>query len=68
VAVALVRPDKLAGLTAASVLKRFKEKRFAAGANREHIALCQEWLGLSLEEFVSLGVEAMQAIAPDLGL
>ncbi|MEE9202875.1 MAG: HD domain-containing protein [Dehalococcoidia bacterium] len=68
VAVALVRPDKLAGLTAASVLKRFKEKRFAAGANREHMALCQEWLGLDLEEFVSLGVEAMRGIASDLGL
>ena len=68
VAVALVRPDKIAGLTAASVLKRFKEKRFAAGANREHIARCQEWLGLDLEEFVSLGVGAMQGIASDLGL
>ena len=68
VAVALVRPDRLAGLTAASVLKRFKEKRFAAGANREHMALCQEWLGLGLEEFVSLGVEAMRGIAADLGL
>ncbi len=68
VAVALVRPDRMAGLTAASVLKRFKEKRFAAGANREHMALCQEWLGLGLEEFVSLGVEAMRGIAADLGL
>lgn len=67
-AVALVRPDRLAGMNAASVLKRFKEKRFAAGANREHIALCQEWLGLSLEDFVGLGVEAMRGIAPDLGL
>lgn len=67
-AVALVRPDRLAGMNATSVLKRFKEKRFAAGANREHIALCQEWLGLSLEDFVAVGVQAMQGIAPDLGL
>ncbi|MDP6100081.1 MAG: HDIG domain-containing protein [Dehalococcoidia bacterium] len=67
-AVAMVRPDRISGMTAASVLKRFKEKRFAAGANREHISRCQEWLGLDLEEFVSLGVGAMQEIASDLGL
>ncbi len=65
---ALVRSDKkLAGLEAKSVLKRFKEKSFAAGANRENIASCQE-LGLELEEFVSLGLKAMQDIASNLGL
>lgn len=65
---ALVRPDKsLAGLTTESLLKRFKEKRFAAGANREAIASCQQ-IGLGLEEFVSLGLEAMKGIAADLGL
>ncbi len=68
VAAALVRPDKkLAGLEAKSVLKRFKEKGFAAGANREHISQCSK-LGLSLEEFVELGVEAMKGVASDLGL
>ena len=64
---ALVRPDKLATLTADSVLKRFKEKRFAAGANREQIASCTE-LGFNLETFVALGVEAMRAIRKELGL
>ncbi|MDD4984578.1 MAG: HDIG domain-containing protein [Dehalococcoidales bacterium] len=65
---ALVRSDKkLAGLEAKSVLKRFKEKSFAAGASRENIASCQE-LGLELEEFVSLGLKAMQDIASNLGL
>lgn len=67
-AAALVRPDKsLAGLTSESLMKRFKEKRFAAGANREAIASCQQ-IGLSLDEFVSLGLEAMKGIAGDLGL
>ncbi|RLC70872.1 MAG: phosphohydrolase [Chloroflexi bacterium] len=67
-AAALVRPDKkLAGLTVDSLRKRFKEKRFAAGANREQIASCQE-IGLGLEEFLALGLEAMQSIAPELGL
>jgi putative nucleotidyltransferase with HDIG domain len=65
---ALIRPDKsLAGLTTESLMKRFKEKRFAAGANREAIASCQQ-IGLGLDEFVSLGLEAMKGIAADLGL
>ena len=67
-AAALVRPNKkLAGLEAKSVLKRFKEKSFAAGANREQIALCSE-IGLELGEFVELGLKAMQEISSDLGL
>ncbi len=67
-AAALIRPDKqLASLEAKSVRKRFKEKGFAAGANREQIALCSE-LGLELDEFIELGVEAMKGVAADLGL
>jgi putative nucleotidyltransferase with HDIG domain len=67
-AAALVPPDKsLSGLTAESLVKRFKEKRFAAGANRQNIASCQE-LGIGLEEFLSLGLESMQGIAAELGL
>jgi putative nucleotidyltransferase with HDIG domain len=68
IAAALVRPDKkLAGLTAQSVLKRFKEPRFAAAVNREQIASCHE-LGLEFGEFIELGLKAIQAIAADLGL
>jgi len=66
-AAALVRPDKLSGLTAKSVIKRFREKSFAAGANREQVAQCQE-IGLELEEFIGLGIEAMQGIASELRL
>ena len=67
-AAALVRPDKkLAGVEIESVRKRFKEKSFAAGANREHIAKCSE-IGLELDEFFELGLEAMKEIAVYLGL
>ena len=67
-AAALVRPDKkLASVEPKSVRKRFKEKSFAAGANREQIATCSE-LGLELDEFIELGLRAMQGIADDLGL
>lgn len=67
-AAALVRPDKkLGSVEAKSVRKRFKEKSFAAGANRENIATCSE-LGIELDEFLELGLKAMQGIASDLGL
>jgi len=67
-AAALVRPDKkLAGVELKSVRKRFKEKSFAAGASREQIATCSE-LGLELDEFIELGLEAMKDIAKDLEL
>jgi putative nucleotidyltransferase with HDIG domain len=68
IAAALVRPDKkLAGVEAQSVRKRFKEKSFAAGANREQIAGCTE-LGIELDEFIELGLKAMKGIVGDLGL
>ena len=49
------------------VLKRYKEKTFAAAVSREQIARCTE-IGLELDEFVGLGLKAMQAVADDLGL
>jgi predicted hydrolase (HD superfamily) len=68
VAAALVRPDKkLAGVEVKSVRKKFKEKSFAAGANREQIARCAD-LGLELDEFLELGLDAMKGVAPQLGL
>lgn len=69
VASTLVLPSKkIADLTAENVLNRFKEKEFARGANREIIAKCEELLGLKLEEFVKIGLKAMQKISNELGL
>lgn len=68
VATALVMPDKkLAGVKAKSVLKRMKEPAFARNVNREIIQECQK-LGLSVEDFVALSLEAMRGISDDLGL
>jgi len=68
VAATLVIPSrKIGDLTPENILKRFKEKAFARGARREAIASCTE-IGLSLAEFVKIGLEAMQGIALDLGL
>ena len=66
-AAALVRPDKLSGLTTKSVMKRFREKRFAAGVSREQLLSCQE-IGLELEEFIALGLEAMKSMTSELEL
>lgn len=67
-AAALVRPDKdLSGVKVKSVRKRYREGAFARGVDRAAIARCDE-LGLELDEFFSLGLEAMQGIAPELGL
>lgn len=67
-AAALIRPEKkLAVVEAKSVRKRFKEKSFAAGASREQIAMCTE-IGLELDDFIALGLSAMQGISGELGL
>ncbi len=69
VAAALVHPDrKLAPLTSESVLKRFKEKSFAKGADRNAILLCEEKLNIPLNEFVEITLTAMQSINKPLGL
>ncbi|MBI4236450.1 MAG: HDIG domain-containing protein [Chloroflexi bacterium] len=68
-AAALVRPDKkLAGLTAESVLKRFREKSFARGANREEILTCETELRMPLADFIRVCLAAMQEAAESLGL
>jgi len=67
-AAALVRPEKdLGGVKLKSVRKRFREGAVARGVDRDSIARCSE-LGLELDEFLALGLEAMQGIAADLGL
>lgn len=67
-AAALVRPEKkLEFVQFKSVRKRFKEKSFAAGASREGIASCSE-IGMELDDFIALGLKAMQGSAEDLGL
>ncbi|KPL18949.1 MAG: phosphohydrolase [candidate division Zixibacteria bacterium SM23_81] len=68
VAATLMHPGKkLKEVDVQFVLNRFKEKRFAAGANREQIKSCES-LGLSLASFVQLALEAMQTVDQDLGL
>lgn len=68
IAAALVNPaKKLSVVKAKSVRKRFKEKAFARGADREIIAECEQ-AGIPLAEFCELSLVAMQSIAEEINL
>jgi putative nucleotidyltransferase with HDIG domain len=68
-AVALVRPSRsLYDLTANSVKKKWKDRAFAAGVNREEVAEAAADFGVELWQHVDNVILAMRKIAPQLGL
>jgi putative nucleotidyltransferase with HDIG domain len=68
-ACALVKPGKsLAEVEAASVRRKMKDKAFARSVHREDIVEGALDLGLELEEHIAFCIEALRAIAPELGL
>ena len=68
IAAALMHPSKsLAGLQVKSVKKRFKDKRFAAGADRDQILSCTN-LGIERDDFLDLALESMRTVSDELGL
>jgi putative nucleotidyltransferase with HDIG domain len=68
-ATALVKPGKsLAEVEAKSVRKKMKDKAFARSVNRDDITKGAEELGVDLEEHIAFCIEAMKAIARELGL
>lgn len=69
IAVTKVRPSKkIADVEVKSVTKKLKTKEFAAQVNREQIGKCEELLGLPLDEFVGITLDAMKGVADALGL
>ena len=65
---AQIYPDKkVASVKHKSVMKRFNELRFAAGANRDYMEAI-EFTGLSLDNLIDVALEEMCAIADELGL
>lgn len=69
VAVALMRPDKkLASVDLHSVLKKWKNAKFAAAVDRSQIAQCEEKLKIPLNEFIEITLKAMQEHHEELGL
>ena len=68
-AAALVRPSRsVMDLEAKSVLKKMKDKAFAAGVDREDVRKAAEDLGVELADHVQFVIEAMRTVAPELGL
>jgi putative nucleotidyltransferase with HDIG domain len=68
-AVALVRPSRsLLDLEPSSVKKKWKDKAFAAGTNRQEMEEAAKDFGVELWEHVGNVITAMRRIAPELGL
>lgn len=67
-ACSLVRPSRIQGLEARSVVKRMKDKAFARSVSREDIRQGAEELGVPLEEHIAFSIAAMRGIADSLGL
>ena len=68
-AAALVRPSRsVMDLTARSVMKKWKDKRFAAGVSREIIEKGAEMLGVELSELITETIAGMRAVADQIGL
>ena len=63
-----VYPEKkLAVVKPKSVVKRMKEKMFAASVKRENIMECEK-IGIPIDEFAALAIEAMLPVAGEIGL
>ncbi len=66
---ALVRPSKsIMDMEARSVKNKWKDKRFAAGVNREVIEKGAGMLGVSLDELITDCIMGMREVAVELGL
>jgi len=68
VACALVQPDKrIKSVNVDSVMKKFKKKDFAKGVDRQLIYDIEK-IGMSLDEFVKVSLDALYRISDDIGL
>lgn len=68
VACALVMPSKkLADVKVESIAKKFKDKDFARGADRERITTCEQ-IGIPREKFFEIGLAELKNIAAQIGL
>jgi putative nucleotidyltransferase with HDIG domain len=68
VACALVMPSKkLADVKVETVAKKFKDKDFARGAERERILVCEE-IGIPKEKFFEIALDGLKSVAAEIGL
>ena len=60
-AAALMRPTGISDMETKSVVKKFKDKKFAAGCSRDVIRQGAEMLGMELNDLITLTLNAMRA-------
>ncbi|NCP67903.1 lysine--tRNA ligase [bacterium] len=65
VAVALLRPTKMDGMTPKSIVKKIKDKGFAAAVDRQHMKFCEDFFNKPVSEFLQILIPAWEAIAAD---
>ena len=66
-AYALIRGSRLDGMKVSGLRKKFRDKNFAAGVDRATILECEK-LGIPLDEFMQISIEALKKIANEVGL
>ena len=67
-ATALMRPEKMKGISVKSIKKKWKDKSFAAGVNRDVISNGAEMLGMDISELMQITIDGMTKAAPETGL
>jgi len=66
-AAALVRPTRMEGMKPKSLVKKMKDKSFAAAVSRERISEFEK-LGMERADFLALAIAAMATVAAQTGL
>lgn len=67
-AAALIRPTKIVGMKAKSVMKKFKTKTFAASVDRDEVRKGAELLGWELRELIDFIIPVLEAHKEELEL
>ncbi len=67
-AACLVRPNGIDDLKPKSVVKKLKDRAFAAGVDREQVARGIELIGLERNEHIQNVIEGMREVAATLGI
>ena len=67
-AAARMRPNGIVDMNLKSFMKKWKDKRFAAGCNREIILKGCEMLGMDIRDVAEICIRGMQEHAEELGL
>lgn len=63
-----VRPDGITSLEAKSVIKRLKDKSFAAKVDRDEVAKGAELLGVEMSEHITFIIEVLKKHKAELGI